>query len=189
MQDIVNFFFEAGQLQRVNRSGWWLIGIKDPEKVSDHVYRSCIVAYILAKLEKVDENKVLKMSLLHDFQETRINDLHKVGHRYIDFRNAENVAFKEQIKLLPENISEEISKLFEENGKDKTKEGIVVRDADLLDNALSAKEYLHMGYKDAQNWLDNISKTLKTESAKKLFNIIIKTNPNEWWKNLKKIER
>jgi putative hydrolases of HD superfamily len=189
MEDIVKFFFEAGQLQRVHRSGWWLINIKNPEKVSDHIYRSCIIAYILAKLEKADENKVLKISLLHDIHESRLNDLHKVGHKYIDFRSAEDIVFKDQMKLLPDNISKEILKLFEENGKDKTKEGIVVRDADLLDNSLSAREYLYIGYKDAQNWLDNISRALKTESAKKLFNIIIKMNPNEWWYGLKKAER
>jgi len=37
--------------------------------------------------------------------------------------------------------------------------------------------------------LDNINKALKTNSAKKLFDIIIKMNPNEWWYNLKKAER
>lgn len=189
MDDVVNFFFEAGQLSRVNRSGWWLINIKNPETVSDHVFRTCIVAYVLAKMEKADENKVLKMSLFHDIHETRLNDLHKVGHKYIDFRSAEDAAFKDQMKSLPKEISQELTKLFEDNSKDKTREGIVVRDADLLENALTAREYLYIGYKDAQNWLDNISRALKTNSAKKIFEIIIKSNPNEWWHDLKKAER
>ena len=189
MKNLVNFLFECGQLSRVDRSGWWLIGIKNPKTVSDHVYRSCIIAYILAKLEKADENKVLKITLFHDIHETRLNDLHKVGHKYIDFRSAEDVAFNDQIKLLPKDVHDELEGLFKNNTKDKTKEGVIVRDADLLENSLTAKEYLHVGYKDAQNWLDNISKALRTNSAKKLFKIIIKSNPNEWWHYLKKAER
>ena len=61
--------------------------------------------------------------------------------------------------------------------------------ADLLENAFQAKEYIEIGYKDAQNWIDNIRTILKTGSAKKLLDEIEKTSSNEWWKNLKKIDR
>ena len=79
MKDIVNFFFETGMLKHVKRSGWWLINIKDPENIAEHSFRTAVIGYFLAKIEKVDADKVLKMCLFHDLHESRINDLHKVG--------------------------------------------------------------------------------------------------------------
>ena len=65
----------------------------------------------------------------------------------------------------------------------------MARDADLLENALEAREHIKTGYKDAQNWLDNINKVIKTGSGKKLLKEIENTDPHDWWKGLKKIER
>ena len=185
MKDIINFFFELGQLKRVRRSGWWLLGIEHPESVAEHSFRAAIIGYFLAKLEKVDLNKVTLMCLFNDLHETRLNDLHKVGHRYIDFRKAETRAHKEQT----ENLDKNIFSLHKEFQEQKTKESVVARDADLLECAVQAKEYIDKGYKDAKNWNDNIKKILKTKNAKKLFKLIEKNSSNEWWKHLKKSER
>jgi len=189
MKELVDFFFELGQLKRVKRSGWWLLNIKDPESVAEHSWRAAAIGYFLAKLEKVDENKVVLACLFNDLHEARINDLHKVGHRYIDFKKAESDAFKEQLKDLPEGISKDLKGIFGDFQNQTTKEGIVARDADLLENAVQAKEYIDKGYKDAGDWIKNIKKLLKTGSAIKLLDEIEKTSSNDWWKGLKKINR
>ncbi len=186
---LTKFLFEVGQLNRVKRSGFTLIGVKDTQSVAEHQARATIIAYFLAKLEKADVEKCLITCLFHDVPETRLNDLHKVGHRYIDFKKAEEEALKEQIQNLPENVGKEILDYFISYRKDKTKEGIIVRDADLLENALEAKEYLDKGLKHAQNWLDNIRKALVTDSAKNILAEIEKSDPCEWWQGLKKAER
>ena len=188
-KNITKFLFESGQLERVPRSGFTLIGIKNTKSVAEHQATTALISYILAKLEKADPEICLITSLIHDLPETRLNDLHKVGHRYIDFRKAEFEALTEQIQNLPKEISEEIKKLFYSYRKDQTKEGIIVRDADLLENALEAKRYLDQGHKHAQNWLDNIRKALQTESAKKILKEIELQDPNEWWQGLKRAER
>ncbi len=87
-KDIANFWYEAGQLKRVKRSGWWLININDPENVAEHSQRSAIIGHTLAKLEGADVSKVVLMCLYNDFHESRINDLHKVGQRYIDLQGS-----------------------------------------------------------------------------------------------------
>ncbi|MBW2977657.1 HD domain-containing protein [Candidatus Woesearchaeota archaeon] len=189
MKKITNFLFELGQLNRVKRSGYWLINIRDPESVAEHNSRTTQIAFILAKLENVDPYKTAAICAFHDIHETRLNDLHKVGHRYIDFRKAEKKAFAEQMENLPKEIADELTDVYNQYRDQSSKEGIVARDADLLDNALSAKELIEKGNKDAQNWIDNIKKVIKTESGKKLLIEIEKTSSNEWWKNLKKIER
>lgn len=179
--------YETGQLKRVKRSGWWLINVSDPENVAEHSQRAAVIGYFLAKLEKANVNKVVLMCLFNDIHETRLNDLHKVGQNYINFKEAENKAHQEQLEGLDSSGNEllEFMKEFQER---KSKEAIVARDADLLENVVQAREYIKIGYKDAQNWIDNIWKVIKTESGKKLLKEIEKTDPNDWWRSLKKIE-
>ncbi|MFC1741493.1 HD family hydrolase [Nanoarchaeota archaeon] len=188
MKDLTNFLYETGQLQRVKRSGFSLIGVENPSTTSAHSHRTAVIGYFLAKLEEVDADKVAVMCIFHDIHEARINDLHKVGHRYIDFRNAEKAALDEQMDSIGE-LGKDLKPLLEEAHTRKSPEAEVARDADLLENALEAKEYIKIGYSDAQNWIDNIWKVIKTESGKKLLKEIEDTDPNDWWRNLKKIER
>jgi putative hydrolases of HD superfamily len=187
--NIVRFFFELGQLKRVKRSGWWLINIKDPETVAEHSFRAAMVGYTLAKIENADADKVMKMCLLQDLCEARLNDLHKLGQRYIQFKKHEKEAFEEQILRLPKEMQKEFLQLFSEYHNDSSREGIIARDADLLECALQAKEYIDSGYKDAQGWNDNIRKILRTTNARKMFELIEKTGSNSWWKGLKNSTR
>jgi len=167
MKKLTDFFYEVGQLKRVKRSGFWLININNPESVAEHSQRTAVVGYFLAKLEKVDVQKVVLMCLFNDLHETRLNDLHKVGHRYIDFRKAENQAHKEQLNGL-NGLGDELFSILTEFQDRKSPEALIARDADLLENAIQAKEYIKIGYKDAQNWIDNIWKVIKTETGKKI---------------------
>ena len=186
MNKITNFMFELGQLKRVKRSGWWLAGIDNPESVAEHSFRAGMVAFAIAKLENANPERSALMALMNDLHEARLNDLHKVGHRYINFKTAEASAIREQLIGLP--FGDDLLKMFDEFHTDGSKEGIIARDADLLECAVQAKEYLSLGY-DVQNWIDNIEKLLKTDTAKNLLEEVKKTQPTEWWKGLKKTER
>jgi len=188
VKEIVKYLFEAGQLSEVKRSGDLLIGIENPQTVAEHSFRAAIVAYMIGKMENINAEKAALTILFHDMPETRISDIHKVGQRYIDSKAAEKKAFEEQIALLPEEIKKSIKNLDYGNG-DSSPEGIVARDADLIECALQYKAYLEKGHKDAQDWLNNIRKILKTKSAKQMLDEIEKSDPNEWWKGLKKIQR
>jgi putative hydrolases of HD superfamily len=182
------FFYEAGTLKRVRRSGWWLINVERPESVADHSFRAGVIGYVLAKLEGAAVEKVVLMCMFNDFHEARINDLHKVGHRYIDFKKAETKAHEEQMKPLGE-IGDEVFALHTEFQEQKTAEAKVARDADLLENLVQAYEYLKIGYGDARNWIDNVKKLLVTVSAKRLAAVLDDVDPNDWWRELKKSER
>ena len=82
----VNFFAEAGLLKKIKRSGWWVAGIKNPESVAEHSFRCAVMGYYMAHAENADPFKVMTMALFNDIHEARINDLHKMGHYYIDFK-------------------------------------------------------------------------------------------------------
>ena len=185
---LIKFLFETGHMQKIKRSGFWLIGVDDPHTVAEHCQRAAVMGFFLAKLEKADPCKVTLMCLFNDIHETRLGDINKVGQRYIDLKPAENKAHKEQLEPLGEP-GKELLGLMDEFQQQSTHEAEVARDADLLENALEAREYMKIGYEDAQNWIDNIRKITKTESGKALLKEIEKSDPNDWWRELKKIKR
>ncbi len=185
---ITNYIFELGALKKFEHSGFKMAGIKTPDTIAEHVFRTAIIGYVLAKEEKADASKVVLTCLLHDNGEARITDLHKVAARYIDSKKAEMTAFSEQCQSLPAESAKIFIDCFKEYEERKTKEGIISRDADILETAFQAKEYLDTGYEDCKDWIDNVGKRLKTESAIKLWEAMKKTRFTEWWEGLKKID-
>ena len=189
MVSAVNFFAEAGLLKKVKRSGWWVAGIKDPESVADHSFRCAIIGYYLAYLEGVDPFKVVTMALFNDIHEARINDLHKMGHYYIDFKSAEKRVFRDQISDLDRRIKTHLEMIRQEYEKQLTKEGIVARDADILECLLQAKEYYDSGYLKAKKFFKKAPDHLKTRSAKKMWRTMERWHSGTWWENVVKFER
>ena len=53
--------------------------------------------------------------------------------------------------------------------------------------AAMAKEYLERGYEYADDWINNIEKTLRTESARHLLKELKSVSSCAWWQGLKKI--
>ena len=54
-KEILKFFFEMGQLSRVKREGWRLLGMETPESIADHSLRAAQIGWVLAKLEGYKE--------------------------------------------------------------------------------------------------------------------------------------
>ena len=185
---ISNYIFEIGTLKKFHHSGTKLAGVRVPDTIAEHAYRTAIIGYIIAKSEKANAEKVAMMCLLHDNAESRITDLHKVARRYLDTKKGEKKAFKEQLENLPPELAKNFYNLFEDYEHRKSKEGIVAKDADMLETAFQAKEYLDLGYKTCQDWINNVEKCLKTASAKKLLQAMKKTTFTDWWRGLKKID-
>jgi putative hydrolases of HD superfamily len=184
-KDIVKFLYEMGQLKRVKRSGWWIAGVKDPETVAEHSFRTAVIAYILAQLEGADPEKVVSMALFHDMAETRTNDAHRIVRRYVDWENVDKKAVGDQSRRLPDNIGKRITSLISEFEKAASLDARIVRDADLLECLVQAREYQTLGYNDVGDWIFNAQAALKTESAKKIAAECLKTEPKEWWQGLK----
>lgn len=185
----VNLFAEAGLLKHVKRSGWWVAGIKDPESVADHCFRTAVIGYYMAHAEGVDTYKVTTMSLFNDIHESRINDLHKMGHYYIDFKDAEKRVFDDQMKDIDGDVSSELSQLRNEYDAQETKEAVVARDADILECLLQAKEYYDNGHTKAKKFFKTAPDHLKTKTAQKLWETIKNWDSGEWWENVVKFER
>ena len=188
MKDIAKFIFEVGTLKRIKRGWLKSEGVGNPESVAEHVYRNTVVGYLLAKLEHADVDKVMKMCLFHDVPEVRIGDIDKVAQRYVNKDLSEIQVLKDQLSVLPDDIRNEILSVMNEFFERKTKEAIIARDADILELLFQAKEYADVGYTGTEYWLEQNSKLLKTESAKKLFEELMKQNAFSWSKGLENLK-
>ncbi|NES87284.1 MAG: HD domain-containing protein [Moorea sp. SIO2B7] len=178
IKDILKFIFELGQLRRIKHEGWRLIGIQNPESVAEHTLRAAQIGFILAKMENYhNPYEVSTMIIFHDIGETRIGDLHKLAHKYITVD--EERATEEQLEKIGE-MGANILELWKQVENQNTQAGIIAKDADLLEQAFMAKEYLEKGYIAAKHWIENVAKALKTDSAKKLLTNLDQVNSYDW---------
>ncbi len=176
---LINLFYEWGVLKVLPRSGWLYIGIRNPETVAEHSLRAAQIGYVLARLVNYPEpEKVAAALVFHEIGETRVGDLNLLSLKYLPKQNELN-AIKDQIKdLLPE-IYDWVKALENREGR----LGKILKDADLLENALTAREYIEQGHTQARQWLENIEKRLQTKTGKKIFQEIIKSSPYSWYKD------
>jgi putative hydrolase of HD superfamily len=186
---LLEFISEAGLLKRIKRSGWWVLGIKDAETVAEHSFRCAVMGYVISKMEKVSPYKVLMMTLFGDIHEARISDLHKMAQRYLDYEKLEDKAFFEQISVLPPIIQGELLGLHKEYRKQKSKESIIARDADILECLIQAKEYYEFGFKEAHKFMNKAPEHLRTKSARRLWQSAKKMRLNDWWVRLGEFRR
>ncbi|RPJ05184.1 MAG: HD domain-containing protein, partial [Deltaproteobacteria bacterium] len=139
-RDIAKYLYELGQLKRVKRSGWWIAGVKDPESVAEHSFRTAAIAYVLAQLEGVNPERTVLIALFHDVSESRTNDLHRITRRYVDWAGVDRRVVEEQSKRLPDEIGGRIRLLFLELEEEASPEARVARDADILECLIQARE-------------------------------------------------
>src|SRR5512136_2843791 len=121
---------------------------------------------------QADELKVLRLCLMHDLPEARTGDMNYVNKKYVA------VDEKKAIRELAEPLffGGEIEEALEEfNGKE-TRESLLARDADQLSLILQLKECGDLGNKYSREWIRFASKRICTETAKKLAEIILKTD-------------
>lgn len=188
IKKVVKFIFELNQLKRQPHTGWWLAGVRNPDSVAEHAMRAAQIGYILAVMEgDTNPEKVAAIVMMHDNGETRIGDQNKVSARYYSNKEPEKKAIEEQLDNLGEEIKKKWLGYFSEYESRDTKEGILAKDADWLEQAFEAKELVDNGYSAAQNWIDNIAKAIESDSAKKIIIAMRETHFTEWWRGLKKM--
>lgn len=176
IQNIAKFLFEVGVLAKTPRSGFHFLGT-GIQTVAEHVNRTVFIGYTLAKMEKADVAKVMKMCLFHDIGEARTSDLNYIHQMYVDKK--ERKAVSDLAETLP--FGDDIESVIDEFEDKKTKETLLAKDADNLEWILSLKEQSDIGNKRADDWIVSAVKRLKTKSAKDLVKIILKMDSNAWW--------
>jgi putative hydrolases of HD superfamily len=178
---LADFIFEAGMLKRSPRSGWLVAGVPQPESVADHCFRCALIAYVIATLEGADPEKVMAMALFHDLHETRITDLHKMAKKYLDTYVAEGEIFDQQTAGLPDPLKIRLRALRSEDRVQRSLASKIVRDADILECFIQAKEYHENGIGSVKPFFNKGENHLTTKSAKELWRAMLKRSSHAWW--------
>ena len=160
------------------------MGVRDPESVAEHSYRTAVIGYVLAHLEGADPEKTASICLFHDTAEARIGDLHWVTKRYLRYKEAEQAALNDQTGQLPQKVAERILTLVGEYEERSSYEAQLAHEADLLECLLQAREYEMQGYSKGLEWARTCREGLQTDTARSLADACLNGDPGEWFQDL-----
>jgi len=174
----IEFLFEIGQLRLIKRM-WQRFFQSDTANLSDHIFRVAWIALLIAKKEgKANEEKILKMALVHDIGESRTGDVDYISRQYT--QRDEFLATSDMLKDTA--LEEEMSVIWKEYEEKKSSEAKIVRDADMLGVDLELREQSIQTA--TSNWLENRKKVVRTKlftkTARKYLETIYKSNAHDW---------
>jgi len=174
---IADFLFEVGMLKRTPRSGWQFLGSGN-ESVADHVFRTVMIGFVLARIEgSVDVDRVIRLALVHDLPEARTGDLNYMNQKYV--KSDEATASDDLVRGLP--FGEEIRGLLQEYRDEASSEALVAHDADQIELLLQLKEELDTGNPQASDWIPPVTRRLHTAAGRDLADSILHRNFSDWW--------
>jgi putative hydrolase of HD superfamily len=165
-----------------------MIGVENPESVAEHSLRAAQIAWVLARMEEhPNPHEVVTMVIFHDMAECRVGDIHKLGCRYVTVD--ETTAIIEQASRLGPELGPELVGLWQQKADRSTAAGIIAKDADYVELAVRAREYIERGYTEANEWFESARRGVQTKSAKELLEELPKVRSSSWWEGLKKVDR
>ncbi len=181
LEKTAKLLFEANFLKKIQRTGYPYLG-DGKESVGAHSFGVVFVAFVLCKLaeqkgEKVNEEKVLKMALIHDLPETRTGDFNAVNKKYD--QADEKKALEDAVKGTP--VEKEVFELWKEYRDGKTFEARLTHDADVIDLILQLKEIHDLGNPYAIKWISFAKRKLQTPIGKEIVQKILETEWCSWW--------
>ena len=139
---ISEFFFQIAGLKKLPRSGWKIkVGLNNSESVAEHSYMMSVMAMVLSDLKSLNSEKVIKMSILHDWAESKIGDFMPDEIGYDKKSELENYAMAEILESLPQTIKSDYQNIWDEFLVRDTPESRLVHELDKLEMALQAKIY------------------------------------------------
>jgi putative hydrolases of HD superfamily len=171
--------YETGLLKLAKRTGWWLCGVKDPESIAEHSFRTAIIAGLLAGLEGADPARATLLALWHDSQETRVGDIPHLGRRYLDAASNEHVT-EHQTAGLPAALAGQLRALIHDYETGDSLEVQCAHDADKLDCLFQAIEYRDSGHQNVGGWIDSSRTNLRTKAAERLADAAIAMTSQQW---------
>jgi 5'-deoxynucleotidase YfbR-like HD superfamily hydrolase len=65
-----------------------------------------------------------------------------------------------------------------------TEAGVIAKDAEVLEMVFTARELVVRGNTDAQSWIDSSRARMRTASGKELLELVIDSDPSEWWRHV-----
>ncbi len=137
--DIVKFIEFMGKIEKLKcntRHSWTSSGRR--ESVAEHSWRLTVMAYLTKdEFPEIDNEKLIKMCLIHDFGEAVIGDIPSFYKTESD-EEREAEAVRELVSDLPN--ADELIALFDEMDKMETPEARLWRALDKIEAVISHNE-------------------------------------------------
>lgn len=176
---VAKLIFELGVLKRIRRTGWWHVGVRDPESVAEHSLRAAQLASLIAAIEGAEPGRAALLAVWHDSQETRTGDIPHTAKPYLEQCCAE-VITADQTTALPDTARKTVQEAVAEYEAQQTPEALCAQDADKLECLIQAIEYHDAGYTRAQAWIDSSRSGLYTDTARRIADAALRTSPLGW---------
>lgn len=137
-QELLEFLGVIEKLKCNTRHSWTSSGRK--ESIAEHSWRLAVIAMLLKdEFDDTDNNKLIKMCLVHDFGEAITGDIPCFNKNKSDEKH-EDCEVDKLISTLPEKQRLELSQLFIEMREMKTTEAKLVKALDKLEAVISHNE-------------------------------------------------
>lgn len=183
---LTNLIYEAANVKRMLRTGWQRLGDNE-EGVGEHSFMTAVIAYLLAKQindqgaagRSVSMEKILIMSIFHDFHEGRTGEMDKVAKLYMT-RHED----KANIDIFAGIDDELLTQLNEYEAK-KSLEAQVVYEANVIAFGVECKILMEKGNTHAKEWMDANSLRVRLPESVELMTALAATDSQDWWKDIR----
>ena len=181
-----NLIYEAANVKRMLRTGWQRLGDNE-EGVGEHSFMTAVIAYLLAREingqknadRSVSMEKVMLMSIFHDFHEGRTGEMDKVAKLYMTRHEdkANEDIFGE--------VDKELLQLLTEYEAKQSLEALVVYEANVIAFGVECKILMERGNTHAKEWMDANSTRVRLPESVELMTSLASTDSQDWWKDIR----
>lgn len=149
---------------------WALMHCFQKENVSEHCHQVAVIAHILTVIKNkrfggsLNPEKAATLAIYHEVSETKLQDLN-TNTKYHNpeftkaYKNLENLAEKECLASLPEDLQEEMAPLLVQSQVDPEYKKIV-KAADILQAYVKTQNELRFNNVEFSHVKENLSKNL-----------------------------
>ncbi len=181
-----NLIYEAANVKRMLRTGWQRLGDNE-EGVGEHSFMTAVIAYLLAREvnnqgkadRAVSMEKVMLMSIFHDFHEGRTGEMDKVAKLYMT--RHEDKANEDIFGA----VDKELLALLTEYEAKQTLEALVVYEANVIAFGVECKILMERGNTHAKEWMDANSTRVRLPESVTLMTSLATTDSQDWWKDIR----
>ncbi len=117
------------------------LNLKDSESVAEHSYMMSVMAMVMSDMSNLNTEKIIKMSILHDWAESKIGDF--MPDEITDEKKTEleEYAMTELLDDLPSKIKNDYYDIWNDYKENLSEESRFVHELDKLEMALQGKIY------------------------------------------------
>ena len=112
------------------------LNLQDSESVAEHSYMMSVMAMVMADLKNLNTEKILKMTILHDWAESKIGDFMPDEITIEKKTELEEYAMTEILDELPPTIKDNYFDIWNDYKENLSNEARFVHELDKLEMAL-----------------------------------------------------